>query len=85
MWHGGWACLFDALDVLTENDLTKDVSIRNQRLTVVEAIHRQLAHYSYHVGQIVFIGKMACNRNWKSLSIPKGESVAYNNERNNKK
>lgn len=74
-WNEGWACLFKALNMLTEADLNKTIFIRNQGHTVLEAINRQLAH---HVGQIVFIGKMLRNKEWTSLSIPKGESVAYN-------
>ena len=77
-WNEGWTCLFEAINHLTENDLAKEIYIRNMGHTVVEAINRQLAHYPYHVGQIVFIGKMACNANWASLSIPKGNSKEYN-------
>ena len=77
-WAEGWTCSFDAINPLTENDLTKEIYIRNMGHTVVEAINRQLAHYPYHVGQIVFIGKMMCDNNWQSLSIPKGNSQAYN-------
>jgi len=77
-WNEGWTCLFNAINSLSENDLTREIYIRNQGHSVAEAINRQLAHYPYHVGQIVFIGKMACNRNWTSLSIPKGNSKEYN-------
>lgn len=77
-WDKGWACLFDALHGLTEDDLCKEIYIRNQKHTVMEAISRQLAHYPYHIGQIVFLGKLYCNQNWSSLSIPKGNSMAYN-------
>ncbi len=77
-WNEGWQCLLQAINSLTETDLTKEIFIRNQGHTIVEAINRQLAHYPYHIGQIVFIGKMACNQNWNSLSIPKGDSKAYN-------
>jgi hypothetical protein len=80
-WEEGWACLFSALDSLKEEDLSKIVYIRNQGHTVMEAINRQLAHYPYHVGQIVFIGKLVQDENWKSLSIPKGNSKAYNKEK----
>jgi hypothetical protein len=80
-WNEGWACLFKALNMLTENDLSKEIFIRNQGHTVVEAINRQLAHYPYHVGQIVFIGKMICNDKWNSLSIPKGNSREYNSDK----
>lgn len=77
-WNDGWACLFHALNSLTETDLDKEVFIRNQGHSVVEAINRQLAHYPYHIGQIVFIGKMFCTKKWMSLSIPRGNSKKYN-------
>ncbi|WP_374329615.1 DUF1572 family protein [Soonwooa sp.] len=80
-WNAGWNCLFSALNDLTKNDLDKIIYIRNQGHTVLEAINRQLAHYPYHVGQIVFIGKMIADSNWKSLSIPKGNSKVYNVEK----
>lgn len=80
-WNDGWNCLFTALKSLNEDDLSKIIYIRNQGHTVTEAINRQLAHYPYHIGQIVFIGKMAVNENWKSLSIPKGKSNSYNSEK----
>ena len=80
-WNAGWTCLFNALNSLTPEDLQKEIYIRNMGHTVTEAINRQLAHYPYHVGQIVFIGKMACDENWASLSIPKGNSNAYNAEK----
>jgi hypothetical protein len=81
LWNKGWQCLFDALALITEDDLEKEIFIRNQGHTIAEAINRQLAHYPYHVGQIVFIGKMICNDNWNSLSIPKGNSQKYNEEK----
>ncbi|MFD2035294.1 DUF1572 domain-containing protein [Belliella marina] len=77
-WNEGWTCLFDTIKSLTENDLTKKVYIRNERHSVVDAINRQLAHYPYHIGQIVFIGKILLNDKWESLSIPKGKSKEYN-------
>lgn len=77
-WDEGWTCLLNAINALNEDDLEKEIFIRNQGHTVVEAINRQLAHYSYHVGQIVFIGKMACGQNWQSLSILRGNSADYN-------
>lgn len=80
-WNEGWKCLFDALDGLSHEDLTKDIYIRNQGHTVTEAINRQLAHYPYHVGQIVFLGKMLCNTQWKSLSISKGNSKNFNDDK----
>lgn len=81
IWNEGWVCLFDALNGLTTSDLDKIIYIRNQGHTVTEAINRQLAHYPYHIGQIVFIGKMLCDSNWKSLSIPRGGSQAFNVEK----
>ena len=78
-WNKGWNCLFDALSQLhTEDDLKKVILIRNEPHSIIEAIHRQLAHYPYHVGQIVFLGKMMKNENWISLSIPKNKSEDYN-------
>ncbi len=81
IWNNGWICLFDALNNLSEEDLKNIVYIRNIGHSVIDAINRQLAHYSYHVGQIVFIGKMIKNENWKPLSVPKGESKKYNKEK----
>ena len=80
-WNEGWSCFFDALNTLTDNDLSQTIYIRNMGHTVIEAINRQLAHYPYHIGQMVFIGKMMCNQNWVSLSIPKGKSETYNAEK----
>ena len=80
-WEDGWACLFNALHNLNESDLEKIIFIRNQGHTVTEAINRQLAHYSYHIGQIVFIGKLIKGTEWQSLSIPKGQSKDYNAEK----
>jgi hypothetical protein len=78
LWNEGWVCLFNTLHSLTDTDLNKIIYIRNQGHTVAEAINRQLAHYPYHVGQIVFIGKMVLNENWQSLSIPRNQSNKYN-------
>jgi len=80
-WNEGWNCLFTTLNSLKEEDLTKTINIRNQGCSATDAILRQLAHYPYHVGQIVFIGKMLSNNNWKSLSIPKNASKEYNAEK----
>ena len=79
-WEEGWKVFLETLKSLKEEDLEKTIYIRNQGHTVLEAINRQLAHYPYHVGQIVFIGKM-CVEKWDSLSIPKGESNNYNAEK----
>ncbi len=78
LWNEGWECFFNALKSINETNLLETIYIRNQGHTIVEAINRQLAHYPYHIGQIVFIGKLFCNEKWKSLSIPKGSSENYN-------
>ena len=76
-WNEGWKVFLDTLRSLKAEDLDKIIYIRNQGHTVMEAINRQLAHYPYHIGQIVFIGKM-CAEQWQSLSIPKGNSKQFN-------
>ncbi|MCB0734000.1 MAG: DUF1572 family protein [Flavobacteriales bacterium] len=80
LWEEGWNCLYKALEPLNDEDLTRIVYIRNQGHTVLEAIHRQLGHYAYHVGQIVYRCKMISD-NWQSLSIARGKSTAYNQEK----
>lgn len=80
-WKKGWQCLFDAIEPLTAEDLERIVYIRNQGHTVTEAINRQLSHYAYHVGQIVFLGKLIKGKDWQSLSIPKGKSSKYNQQK----
>ncbi len=79
-WDKGWNCLFTTLHNLTEDDLMTIVYIRNMGQTAVDAIARQLCHYSYHIGQIVFIGKLL-NDDFESLSIPKNNSSQYNAEK----
>lgn len=80
-WDKGWQCLMDTLNILTVDDLSKIIYIRNTGQTVSEAINRQLAHYAYHIGQMVYIGKMLISEKWISLSIPKGGSEHYNHEK----
>lgn len=77
-WNEGWKVFLDTLESLTENDLTKTITIRSQPLNVVDAINRQMAHYSYHVGQIVYIGRWIKQGEWESLSIPKNKSAEFN-------
>lgn len=77
-WKKGWNCLFDALESINSSNFETKIKIRNQDHTVVEAINRQLAHYASHVGQIVLLGKMIKGNDWISLSIPKGQSKAFN-------
>lgn len=80
-WNDGWDCLFKALNSVNEDDFENTVYIRNMGHSIVEAINRQAMHYAYHVGQIVYIGRMIKGNDWQSLSIPKGESKAYNKEK----
>jgi hypothetical protein len=80
-WQEGWQCLFAALDALTPDDLDRTIYIRNQGHSVTEAINRQLAHYPYHVGQIVYLARLVADEAWQSLSIPRGNSAAYNAEK----
>jgi hypothetical protein len=76
-WEEGWRCLFGAIEALRPKDLHRQIYIRYQAHSVVEALTRQLAHYSYHVGQIVFLSKHLRAGKWKTLSIPRGQSAAY--------
>lgn len=77
-WNEGWDCFFKAIDNLKPEQLMDIVYIRNEGHTVMEAINRQLAHYPYHVGQIVYAAKMLKKESWNSLSIPKNSSAQYN-------
>ncbi len=72
-WDKGWACMFNTIENLKEEDLERVVFIRKEAHSVAEAINRQLAHYAYHVGQIVFVAKMIADQNWTSLSIPRAK------------
>ena len=83
-WNKGWLCFLDALNSLTEADLLKTIYIRSEGLLVVDAVNRQLAHYPYHVGQIIFVAKMLKKEQWKNLSVPKGNSAQYNEQIKNK-
>lgn len=80
-WNEGWDCLMNAIRGLNEADLDRTVYIRNMGHSVVEAIQRQLAHYAYHVGQIVYLGRQIAGEKWESLSIAKGGSKDYNQEK----
>lgn len=77
-WERGWAALTDTLGGLADSDLTRTVTIRSQPLTVHEALHRSLAHTSYHVGQIVYLARGHRGEGWRYLSIPPGQSQQYN-------
>ncbi|CAL2080838.1 DUF1572 domain-containing protein [Tenacibaculum sp. 190524A02b] len=80
-WNKGWDCFINTINSIENKDLEKVIYIRNQGHTVIEAINRQICHYPYHIGQIVFLGKMVKNNDWKSLSIPKNASKKYNSEK----
>ena len=78
LWEKGWECLFQALDSINESNFETKVKIRGEEHSIMQAVVRQLAHYSGHVGQIVFIGKMIKKDSWQSLTVPKGGSTAFN-------
>ena len=77
-WEAGWKYVFDAITPLQPEDLARVVTIRGEPHTVLQAIHRQVAHYAYHVGQIVLLAKHIRGADWKSLSVPRGKSAEYN-------
>jgi hypothetical protein len=77
-WEQGWQCVFDAVGPLRPEDLMRTVTIRGQDHTVIQAINRQLAHYAYHVGQIVFLAKHFKSSEWQSLSVPRNRSTEFN-------
>jgi uncharacterized damage-inducible protein DinB len=77
-WEAGWKVFFTAFDALEPADLTRNITIRGESICVVEALQRQLAHYAHHTGQIVYLAKALVGPGWQSLSIPLGESAAFN-------
>ncbi len=77
-WESGWQTLFDNVEPLTEEDFSRTVTIRGEPHSVIEAINRQLTHYSYHVGQIVFLAKHLKASEWKTLSVPRNRSAEFN-------
>jgi hypothetical protein len=77
-WEKGWKVTFDAIEPLTPDDLMRTITIRGKDHTVIQAIDRQLAHYAYHVGQIVYLAKHFRSSDWKSLSVPKNKSAEFN-------
>ena len=81
-WEEGWALCFEAIKPLKPEDLEKTIYIRGDAHTVLEAINRQLTHYAYHVGQIVYLARHFAGAKWQSLSIPKGESDSYDVSKN---
>jgi uncharacterized damage-inducible protein DinB len=79
-WVAGWTIFFTAFDALEPSDLTRSITIRGESISVIEALQRQLAHYAHHTGQIVYLAKAVVGPDWQSLSIPKGESQAFNRQ-----
>jgi len=77
LWDAGWKCVFSALEPLGEAEMTKTVTIRGEEHSVMQAINRQIAHYAYHVGQIVLLAKHFAGANWKALTIPKNKSEEF--------
>ena len=77
-WEEGWAIVFGEISQLTDADLTRTVTIRREEHSVMQAVNRQLAHYPYHCGQIVFLAKHLCAHNWESLSVPRNRSAEFN-------
>jgi len=78
LWERGWGCLFEAIEPLTDADLARTVTIRGEAHSVTQAINRQLAHYPYHCGQIVFLAKHLNHAGWKPLTVPRGKSQEFN-------
>lgn len=80
VWENGWDLVFSEISKLTDEDLQREITIRGEKLSVFDALLRQLSHYAYHVGQIVYIAKMHKNSDWQTLSIPKNKSQEYNEQ-----
>lgn len=78
VWEEGWRCLFNALEPLSDRDLQRTVSIRGEAHSVMQAVNRQMAHYSYHCGQIVLLAKHFAHAEWKSLTVPRNRSADFN-------
>lgn len=79
-WEKGWTCLFEALEQITDENLNSTIYIRGEAHSVLDAVFRQLAHYPYHVGQIVYIAKMMKDNDWETLSIARNKSSEFNAE-----
>jgi len=78
LWEAGWQYVFGALEALSEEDIERTVTIRGEAHSVMQAINRQVAHYSYHCGQIVLLAKHFSHNNWQCLSVPRGQSAGFN-------
>jgi hypothetical protein len=80
MWNQGWDQVFEALEPMSDADMERKITIRGEPHSVMQAINRQIAHYAYHVGQIVFLAKHIKGSDWKSLSVPKNKSGEFNSK-----
>jgi hypothetical protein len=80
LWEDGWNRLFAAIEPLTDDDLRRTVTIRGEAHSVMQAINRQLAHYPYHVGQIVLLAKHFASDHWQSLTVPRNRSAEFNRQ-----
>ena len=80
-WEKGWSCLFEALDSINKDNFDTKIFIRNQEHSIIDAVNRQFAHYAYHIGQIVYLGRLMKDEDWKPLSIPKGKSEEFNRQK----
>jgi hypothetical protein len=80
-WNEGWGILFNAINTVSKDNFETEIFIRNQSHNILEALNRQMMHYAYHIGQIVYIGRMIKGKDWKSLSIPKGKSKDFNSKK----
>lgn len=78
VWDEGWACLFGALEPLREEDLARTITIRGEAHSVMQAVNRQIAHYPYHVGQIVMMAKQFADAKWTALTVPRNKSAEFN-------
>ncbi len=85
LWEEGWKCFLDAMKSLSDADLQKIILIRSQPLTVMDALYRQLTHYPYHVGQIIYAAKILKNKNWQNLSVARNRSAEYNDKIKNQR
>lgn len=77
-WDAGWQVLYAALESLQDSDLTRTITIRGEAHSVMQAINRQMAHYSYHIGQIVYLARLLAHENWRCLTVPRQGSAAFN-------
>ena len=81
-WETGWTCLFEALQTINDKNFQTEIFIRNQSHSIPDAVNRQMMHYAYHIGQVVYLGRMIKSEKWKNLSVEKGGSAAYNQKKN---